>query len=33
MKTQTRLKKGKREPLPSCVIDKIKHAVERDAIR
>jgi predicted transcriptional regulator len=33
MKTQPRLKKGVRESLPSCVIEDIKRAVERDARR
>ncbi len=33
MKCQSRLKKGLRESLPSCVINEIKNAVERDAER
>lgn len=33
MRNQPRLKKGTRDPLPSCVDPRVKAAVERDAIR
>jgi len=33
MRIQPRLKKGKREQVSSAVIEQIKRAVERDAIR
>lgn len=33
MRHQPRLKKGKRDPLPSCVDPRVKAAVERDSIR
>lgn len=33
MKHQPRLKKGTRDPLPSCVDSRIRAAVQRDALR
>ena len=33
MRIQPRLKKGTRDPLPSCVDPRVKAAVERDARR
>lgn len=33
MRSQPRLKKGRRDPLPSCVDPRIRAAVQRDAMR